>query len=73
MTNNAQQNPLRLVREEECAWLTGLSRQQRWNLIREGRFPRAVPIGERAKAWRYGEIEAWMRNPTAWVSESAAA
>ncbi len=50
----------RFVRESECAFLTGLSKQRRWILRREGHFPEPVKLSERTIAWRYSDIEAWM-------------
>ncbi len=68
------ENPLlglRLVREKECANLTGLSRQKRYNLEREGSFPHRVPIlpGSRHHGWPAGKIEDWLKRR---VEEGAA-
>ena len=54
---------LRLVREKECAKLTGLTRQKRYNLEREGGFPHRVPIlpGSRHHGWPAGKIEDWLK------------
>lgn len=62
---------LRLVREKECANLTGLSRQKRYNLEREGGFPPRVPIlpGSRHHGWPAGKIEDWLKRR---VEEGAA-
>ena len=53
---------LRLVREKECAHLTGLSRQERYNLEKTGVFPPRVPIvpGSRHHGWPAGAIERWL-------------
>ena len=53
---------LRLVREKECAHLTGLSRQERYKLERKGVFPHRVPIvpGSRHHGWSVGAIEEWL-------------
>lgn len=58
-----QQRPAskpRIIREPECRDLTGLSRSQRWRLEGESRFPRRVPISERASGWIESEVLAWI-------------
>jgi prophage regulatory protein len=61
-SNSYSANPLRIVREKECAELTGLSRQRRWVLTRKGEFPNPVRLSDRASGWRYYDIEAWLRS-----------
>ena len=37
----------RFVREAECKSITGLSRTRRWELEKEGKFPKRIKLGER--------------------------
>ncbi|MBY0242619.1 MAG: AlpA family phage regulatory protein [Burkholderiaceae bacterium] len=50
---------LRLLRLREVIHICGLSRSGIYAAIKEDRFPRSVPIGERARAWVQHEIENW--------------
>lgn len=51
----------RLIRETECAKLTGLSRTQRWRLERAGKFPNRRRISEKSIGWLLSEIQVWIR------------
>jgi prophage regulatory protein len=50
----------RFVREAECKQITGLSRTRRWELEREGKFPKRIKLSERAVAWRLSDLMGWM-------------
>ncbi len=50
----------RFVREAECKQITGLSRTRRWELEREGKFPKRIKLSERAVAWRLSDLMSWM-------------
>ena len=50
----------RFVREAECKQITGLSRTRRWELEREGKFPKRIKLSERAVAWRLSDLMNWM-------------
>ena len=52
----------RIVRESECAKLTGLSRTRRWELEQAGSFPRRRKLSERASGWLLSEIQAWVES-----------
>jgi prophage regulatory protein len=52
----------RLIREEECARLSGVSRSTRWRLERRGRFPRRRQISENATGWLLSEVLSWLRS-----------
>lgn len=56
----------RVIREPECALLTGTSRCHRWRLERNGGFPKRLRLGEVAHGWLLREV-------TAWIDERAAA
>jgi len=49
-----------LVREDELRTRIKLSHATIWRLVRQDKFPRPISIGERAKAWRLSDIEAWI-------------
>ncbi len=50
----------RLIRLPEVRSMTGLGRSEIYRLEALGRFPKRVPIGERATAWDSEEIEVWV-------------
>jgi prophage regulatory protein len=50
----------RFVREAECKLMTGLSRTRRWELEKEGKFPKRIKLSERAVAWRFSDLMNWM-------------
>jgi prophage regulatory protein len=39
---------------------TGLSRSALYAQVAAGRFPKPVPIGERAVGWLSSEVESWI-------------
>ncbi|ELN2578450.1 AlpA family phage regulatory protein [Enterobacter kobei] len=51
----------RMVKEDECKFLSGLSHSTRYKAEKEGRFPKRVKIGGAAVAWRLSELQAWIR------------
>ena len=50
----------RCVRETECKHITGLSRTRRWELEREGKFPKRIKLSERAVAWGLSDLMNWV-------------
>ena len=51
-----------LIGVKEVCRLTSLSRPYVFKLRTAGRFPKAVPIGEKRVAFVRGEVEAWVRD-----------
>ncbi|PHM39234.1 MULTISPECIES: helix-turn-helix transcriptional regulator [Xenorhabdus] len=51
----------RLIREEECEWLTSLGRRHRSYLEKNGKFPLKITIGPQTKVYRLSEIQAWIK------------
>jgi prophage regulatory protein len=49
----------RVIREDECLRLTGLSRTTRWRLERQDRFPRRLQLSDNAVGWLLSELLAW--------------
>ncbi|WP_417606170.1 AlpA family phage regulatory protein [Oceanimonas baumannii] len=56
------------VREVECAFLTSISRSQRWRLEKEGRFPRRRRTGLRSHIWLLSELQEWLNDPESYVA-----
>lgn len=56
-------NPLEsggLLRLPQVLPLVGVSKSTWWKLVREGRAPQAVKLGDRCTAWRASEVAAWI-------------
>jgi prophage regulatory protein len=49
------------AREDECKWLSGLSRSTRWRLERAGKFPRRESLSSNAVGWRRAAIRQWLQ------------
>lgn len=49
-----------IMRREEVEQKTGFKRAHIYNLMKEGKFPRAKRIGLRAVGWDSLEIEHWI-------------
>lgn len=50
----------RMLREDECKYLTSLDRTHRALMEKEGRFPKKVQISPAFKAYRLSEVQAWI-------------
>ncbi|TAL82844.1 MAG: AlpA family phage regulatory protein [Rhodanobacter sp.] len=50
----------RLLRLPQVLPLAGVSKSTWWKLVREGRAPQAVRLGDRCTAWRASEVAAWI-------------
>ena len=53
---------MKLLRVQQVAELTGLSTSSIYKQIREGNFPRSIPITKRATAWPEKVIHEWIEN-----------
>lgn len=62
-----------LLRRKEVQARVALGRSNLYRLMALGRFPRSVPLGERAVAWDADEIEAWIAERIALRDAKAAA
>jgi prophage regulatory protein len=49
-----------LIRLPQVRQNVGLSRSEIYRLISLNRFPRPVPLGERAVAWDAHEVQRWI-------------
>lgn len=50
----------RIIRINELVPMVGLCRRSIYYLMGNGKFPKSVTIGERAKGWRESEISQWI-------------
>lgn len=50
----------KLIRRPIVEQRTGLARSTIYDMMKDGRFPRAVRIGDRAVAWPEIEVDAWI-------------
>ncbi|ANU35669.1 AlpA family transcriptional regulator [Vibrio scophthalmi] len=51
---------MRFLRLKEVMALTALGRSSIYKFMNEERFPKSVPLGDRAVAWVDNEVEDWM-------------
>lgn len=57
---------MRILRKEEVADRTGLSKTTIWRLERDGDFPPRRRLGSNSVGWVEAEIDEWLKNrPTA--------
>ncbi len=52
--------PQKMLRRREVEARTCLSKSTLYRLISEGRFPRPVPLGKRARGWPEDEVDTWL-------------
>ncbi|MPZ39179.1 MAG: AlpA family phage regulatory protein [Rhizobiales bacterium] len=52
----------RILRRSEVERATGLKRSAIYANIAAGRFPKPVPLGEKAVGWLESEIAAWQQD-----------
>jgi prophage regulatory protein len=50
------------IREQECKFLTGLSKQTRWRLQKEKKFPIKQTLWDGSMGWDLTEIYNWIEN-----------
>lgn len=52
----------RILRRAEVEARTGFKRAHIYSLIKEGRFPKPVPLGVRAVGWISTEVDQWIND-----------
>ena len=52
----------KLLRREDVEKITHLKRSSIYRLMRKGKFPLPIRIGERAVCWQLSEIELWLES-----------
>lgn len=50
----------RILRRREVEAKTGFKRAHIYQLMNEGKFPKAIPLGIRAVGWDSAEIDQWI-------------
>ena len=50
----------RILRRDEVEAKTGFKRAHLYNLMRAGKFPKAIRLGIRAVGWDSHEVEQWI-------------
>lgn len=50
----------RIVREAERLIITGVPRATWWQLVREGKAPKPIPLGAQARGWSLEELLNWV-------------
>ncbi|HIB1582441.1 TPA: helix-turn-helix transcriptional regulator [Salmonella enterica subsp. enterica serovar Muenchen] len=51
----------RMIREKECAWLTGVSQKIRADMEIKGEFPKKLRLSAKSSGWRLSEVQAWIK------------
>lgn len=54
-----------IYRERDLDAVTRMSRKAREDAIREGTFPKPIPLSTRARGWLVSEIEDWLEQRVA--------
>ena len=54
----------RILRLPDVENTTGLKRSSIYSYIKDGRFPKPVPLGTRAVGWLQSDIENWINQKT---------
>ena len=62
----------KFLRREDVEAMTGLSRSSIYRLMRLGKFPEPVKIGENAVRWPESELTAWLAGRPRATGEAAA-
>ena len=52
----------RIIREDECRHITGLSRTTRWRKECNGSFPKRIQISANSVGWMLSEVMEWLKN-----------
>ena len=62
----------RLLRREDVEVRTGLARSSIYRLMRLGRFPEPLRIGDRAVRWSEAELSTWLASRPKATGEASA-
>ncbi|CAB5283779.1 phage transcriptional regulator AlpA [Burkholderia multivorans] len=60
-----------ILRRKQVEQIVGLSRSTIYQRMKDGTFPRAVPLGGRMVGWRASEIELFLIDPAGYRVSSA--
>jgi prophage regulatory protein len=65
--------PDSIIRLKTVLYRCGLSRSTLYRKIKEGTFPRQIPISVNGAGWSEAAINQWIANPVGYRSEQTAA
>ncbi|EBO9655030.1 AlpA family phage regulatory protein [Salmonella enterica] len=51
----------RVIREDECFWITGIPASTRYFMEKKGQFPKRIILGPKILAWRLSEVQEWIK------------
>ncbi|MBC8674435.1 AlpA family transcriptional regulator [Aeromonas hydrophila] len=51
---------MKLIKLKDVTEMTTLSKATIYRLIKQGAFPRQIPLGPRAVAWRLSDVVTWI-------------
>lgn len=49
-----------LIRERDLLPVVSVSASTLWRRVKAGAFPKPIKLGERATAWRVGQVREWL-------------
>jgi len=52
----------RIIKIPEVETLTAKSRSSIYQMMKDGTFPKSIPLGARSVGWRYGDVIDWINN-----------
>ena len=52
----------KLMKVTEVAIYINTCKSQVYKLVKQGRFPKPIKIGERGSAWLVSEVDAWLQS-----------
>lgn len=61
-----------ILRRKQVEQAVGLSRSTIYQRIKDGTFPRAIPLGGRMVGWRASDIELFLVDPAGYRASSSA-
>ncbi|MCX7553123.1 AlpA family phage regulatory protein [Marinicella sp. S1101] len=59
----------KLIKLPEVIETTGKSRSSIYDGMKQGTFPKNIPIGVKARAWKLSDIQQWIENQSREVSQ----
>ncbi|KWO42503.1 AlpA family transcriptional regulator [Burkholderia sp. MSMB1459WGS] len=69
--SNSTQVAGAILRRKQVEQLVGLSRSTIYQRMKDGTFPRAIPLGGRMVGWRASDIEQFLVDPAGYRTSSS--
>lgn len=60
ISKNQQIENRRLIRRKEVQAKTGLGASSIYAMMKQGKFPKAIPLSERRVAWIESDVDQWI-------------